>query len=180
VIFLPMTLVMVAGSTLVSRIVIRFGPRALQIVGMLLMTTGLLLFSRMSTGGSYLGQMLLPSLIVSMGMPFTFIPSTITATSGVNSEEAGLASAITNNARLFGGALGLAILAAVATSRTTGDLRHPTLAIHTAHQALLDGFHVAFLVAAALAFAGVLVAGLLMPARRVQPTHGTQPVAVEV
>jgi len=178
-IFLPMTLVMVAVSTLVSRIVLRFGPRPLQIVGMLLMTAGLLLFSRMTVGGSYVGQILLPSLITSVGMPFTFIPSTITATSGVDAEDAGLASAITNNARLFGGALGLAILAAIAATRTTGDLHHPTVAIHTAHQALLDGFHLAFLVAAALAFTGVLVAGLLMPSSRLQPEHGTQPVAVE-
>ena len=178
-IFLPMTLIMVAGSTLVSRIVIRFGPRTLQIVGMLLLTAGMLLFSRISVDGSYLRQLLLPSLISSMAVPFAFIPSTITATSGVSPEEAGLASAITNNARLFGGALGLAILAAIAASRTATDLHHPTLAIHTTHQALLAGFHLAFLVAAALAFTGVFVAGLLMPARRGQPAHGTQPIAIE-
>ncbi len=181
-IFLPMTLVMVAGSALVSRIMIRFGPRTLQIVGMLLLTAGMLLFSRISVDGSYLRQLLLPSLISSMAVPFAFIPSTITATSGVSPEEAGLASAITNNARLFGGALGLAILAAIAASRTAGDLHHPTLAIHTTHEALLAGFHLAFLVAAALAFTGVFVAGLLMPARARQArhdTHGSQPIAIE-
>jgi EmrB/QacA subfamily drug resistance transporter len=179
-IFLPMTLVMVAGSALVSRIMIRFGPRTLQVVGMLLLTAGMLLFSRLSVDGSYLGQMLLPSLISSIGVPFAFIPSTITATSGVKTEEAGLASAITNNARLFGGALGLAILAAIAASRTAGDLHHPTLAIHTTHQALLAGFHLAFLVGGALAFAGVFVAGLLMPARQAYAHgHGTRPVAIE-
>ena len=179
-IFLPMTLVMVAGSALVSRIMIRFGPRTLQVVGMMLLTAGMLLFSRISVDGSYLGQMLLPSLVSSMAVPLAFIPSTISATSGVEAEEAGLASAITNNARLFGGALGLAILAAIAASRTARDLHHPTLAIHTTHQALLAGFHLAFLVAAALAFAGVFVAGLLMPARQAYAhSHGTHPIAIE-
>ena len=134
----------------------------------------------MSVDGSYLGQMLLPSLISSIGVPFAFIPSTITATSGVKTEEAGLASAITNNARLFGGALGLAILAAIAASRTAGDLHHPTLAIHTTHQALLAGFDLAFLVGAALALAGVFVAGLLMPARQAYAhAHGAHPIAIE-
>jgi EmrB/QacA subfamily drug resistance transporter len=180
VIFLPMTFVLGAGAILVARVVIRFGAKRLQIAGLLLITGGMLLFSQMTVDGSYLGQILLPSLMVSLGLSVCFVPSTISATAGVDPKDAGLAAAITNNARLFGGALGLAILAAIATSRSTSDLHHPTAAIHTAQQALLDGFHLAFLVSAAIAFVGALVAGALMPAMRPQTeAHAAQQIPAE-
>jgi hypothetical protein len=96
-------------------------------------------------------------------MPFAFIPATISATTGVKPQEAGLASGVVNTARMFGGALGLAVLATLATSRTNHDLHNPTAAIHTAGQALVDGFQVGFAAAAAIAFAGALVAIFITP-----------------
>jgi hypothetical protein len=82
------------------------------------------------------------------------------AMSGVTPSEAGLASGLVNTARLFGGALGLAILAAIATSRTNSDLRH---AGTTAHAALVSGFQLAFLVSAAFALVGCLVVAFGLP-----------------
>jgi EmrB/QacA subfamily drug resistance transporter len=183
-IFLPMTTSIVIGSTVASRITLRVGPKRLLVLGMLGLGAGLLLFARLSVGGSYLGDMLAPSLVTSIAMPFAFIPGTICATSGVAPQEAGLASGVVNSSRMFGGALGLAVLATLAASHTHHDLRHPSAAIHTFNQALVNGFSLAYILGAGLAFAGALVAAFGMPnvRRHAAPAAVTsqQPVAVEV
>jgi EmrB/QacA subfamily drug resistance transporter len=153
--FLPMTIALIVCSRVASRGASLFGVRRMQIGGMVGVTIGLFLFARLNLQGGYLNEMLAPSLITSISIPFAFIPSTLAATSGVATEEAGLASAVLNTSRLVGGALGLAILATLATARSNSDLRHPTAAIHTANQALVNGFHLAFLAAAVIAALGV-------------------------
>jgi len=161
--FLPLTLFIVIGSMVASRITIRVGAKRLLIAGMLALALGLLLFARITPGGGYLSEILLPGLLTAGGLSFAFIPGTICATAGVEPHEAGLASALVNTARLFGGALGLAILATLATSRTASDLRHPTAAVHTVNQALVSGFQFAFVLAAAFAFVGAVIAAFAMP-----------------
>jgi MFS family permease len=162
-IFLPMTLAIVVGSTIASRIVFRVGAKRLLIAGMVVLSAGLFLFTRLSVTGSYLGVMLAPSLLTSIGMPFAFIPGTISATSGVAPQEAGLASGVVNTARMFGGALGLAILATLASSHTNHLLHHPTASVHTLNQALVSGFSLAFWIAGSLGLFGALVAAFGMP-----------------
>jgi EmrB/QacA subfamily drug resistance transporter len=177
--FLPMTLCIIVGSTLASRAVIRIGAKPLLVAGMAAQTLGLLLFTRLSLSGGYVSEFLAPSLLVAIGIGLAFVPATICAVAGVRPQEAGLASGLVNTARLFGGALGLAILAAIATSKTNSDLHH--IVAGTAHSplsALTDGFQLAFLVAAAFALVGGLVAlfGLpRIPARR----PGAAPAAEE-
>jgi MFS family permease len=158
--FLPMTLCIVAGSTAASRLVGRVGPKPVLIAGMISLTAGLFWFTDISVSGSYAGTMLGPSLLTALGIGLAFVPATISAVAGVAPHEAGLASGLVNTARLFGGALGLAILAAIATSRTNADLRH---AGTTAHAALVSGFQLAFVVSATLALAGALVAAFGLP-----------------
>jgi MFS family permease len=162
-VFLPMTLAIVAGSMIASRITIRIGAKRLLIFGMSMLTVGLALFSTITVHSSYFGIIIVASLLTSFAMPFAFIPGTITATSGVAPQEAGIASGIVNAARLFGGALGLAILATLATSHSNSLLRHPTASVHNVHQALVSGYDLAFLVGACMAFVGVLVAGFVIP-----------------
>ncbi len=154
--FLPMTLCIVVGSTVASRAVIRIGAKPLLLAGMASLTIGLLLLTGISVGGSYLSDVLVPSLLVAIGIGLSFVPATILAVAGVARREAGLASGLVNTSRLVGGALGLAILAAIATAKTNDDLRSG--AAHSAHAALTNGFQLAFLVAAAFAFVGGLVA----------------------
>jgi EmrB/QacA subfamily drug resistance transporter len=161
--FLPMTLSIALFSVLASRLVRRFGAKRMLVVGMSLQTIGLLVFTDVSVGGSYLGNVLVPSLIVAVGMGMAFVPVTITAVAGVAPQEAGLASGLVNTSRMFGGALGLAILAAVATARTNNDLHHTVVTTHSLHVALTDGFQLAFIVAAAIALAGALVALFALP-----------------
>src|SRR3954470_12514728 len=115
---LPMTLMIIAGSTVASRLTSRRGAKPLLVAGMTLQAIGLLLFARVSPHGTYAADVLAPSLLVSAGIGMAFVPVTITAVAGVAPSEAGLASGLVNTSRLVGGALGLAVLATVATERT--------------------------------------------------------------
>jgi EmrB/QacA subfamily drug resistance transporter len=158
--FLPMTLCIVAGSTLASRVVGRVGAKPLLVAGMVSLTLGLAWFTGISPHGTYVGSMLFPSLLTAAGIGLAFVPATISAVSGVAPAEAGLASGLVNTARLVGGALGLAILAAIAAARTNSDLHH---AGTTAHAALTSGFQLAFVVSAAFSLVGALVAAFGLP-----------------
>ena len=174
--FLPMTLCIVAGSTAASKLVGRVGAKPVLIAGMASLTVGLFWFTDISVTGTYLGAMLVPSLLTALGIGLAFVPATISAVSGVAPHEAGLASGLVNTARLFGGALGLAILAAIATSRTNSDLHH---AGTTAHAALVSGFQLAFAVSAAFALVGALVVAFglpRLPARGPAPAGQMTPV----
>jgi EmrB/QacA subfamily drug resistance transporter len=163
--FLPMTLCIVAGSTFASRAVIRVGAKRLLVTGLVLMAAGLILFTDITPRGSYLSELLVPSLLVATGIGLAFVPATIAAVAGVEPHESGLASGLVNTSRLFGGALGLAILAALATSRTNADEHAAAshLTTGTVHAALTSGFQIAFVVAAGFAAIGVLIAVVGLP-----------------
>ena len=102
-------------------------------------------------------------MLVAIGIGLSFVPATIAAVAGVASGEAGLASGLVNTSRLFGGALGLAILAALATARTDA---HHAVGVAATHAALTSGFHLAFMVAAGFSLAGGLVALFGLPGSR--------------
>jgi EmrB/QacA subfamily drug resistance transporter len=157
--FLPMTLAIVVCSTLASRLVTRIGSKPLLIIGMLSLTVGLIWFTGISAHGTYVSDMLGASLLAAIGLGLSMVPAAISAVAGVAPQEAGLASGLVNTARLFGGALGLAILAAIATSRTNSDVSHGV----APHIALTNGFQLAFWVAAAFSVVGALVAAFGMP-----------------
>ncbi len=170
--FLPMTVCIVLGSALASRAVIRIGAKPLLLAGMAALTVGLLLLKGLSVDGTYTSVMLAPSLLVAIGIGLSFVPATILAVSGVDSAEAGLASGLVNTSRLFGGALGLAILAAIATAKTNAVLSSGD---HSLHAALTSGFELAFIVAAGLALVGGLVALVGLPRSAQRGEHGEQP-----
>src|SRR5436190_14078885 len=152
--FLPMTAAIIIGSTLAARTVARAGAGTMLGIGMGLAAAGMLLFARVSPEGTYVGDVLVPSLLVAVGIGLSFVPVTIAAVAGVRPEEAGLASGLVNTSRQVGGSLGLAILATVATQRTA--------AVGTGPGALTAGFHRAFEVGALFAFAGAVVALLVV------------------
>ena len=173
--FLPMTLCIVAGSTIASRTVARVGAKPLLVGGMAVMTLGLVLFTRITTHGDYVADVLVPGMLVGIGMGFAFVPATISAVAGVAPAEAGLASGLVNTSRLFGGALGLAVLAAIATSHTNSQLAGGA----SAHAALTSGFTLAFGIAAAFALIGGFVAAFglpAVPARRPAQAGAVAPV----
>lgn len=161
--FLPMTLLVVAGSQVAGRLTGRVGPGRVLAVGMSLIASGMLLFTQASPDGSYLADVLAPSLLAAAGIGFSFVPVTIAATTGVAGAEAGLASGLVNTFRQVGGSLGLALLATLATQRTAelaGSVGRST--------ALTEGFDRAFLVGGLFALAGAAAAVALLIRRSPQ------------
>ena len=112
--------------------------------------------------GSYVGDILFPSLLAAVGLGFAFVPMTIAAVAGVAAHEAGLASGLINTSQQIGGALGLAILASIANSRTDDLMTEAGGAPSALPNALTDGFQIAFLVGAGFAVLGAILAATLI------------------
>jgi sugar phosphate permease len=143
--------------------VTRFGFKPVLVTGMLFVAGGLFWFSRVpGTGGTFVANVLGPSILAAIGLGLSFVPVTIAAVTGTRPHEAGLASGLVNTAQQVGGALGLAILATIANSRTK-DLIHGGQ--HNAAIALTKGFERAFLVGTGFALAGALLAAVLISSR---------------
>ncbi len=176
--FLPMTGTLAAAATMAPRLVARFGGRATLTAGMLLIALGALLLTQISPGGSWAGDVLVPSVILALGMGLSFVPVTIAAVAGVPPERAGLASGLVNTSRQMGGALGLAVLTSVATSLTNSYVRdHGVSALSGA--ALVHGYQGGFLLGGLLALAGAAAAALLLPSLRPAPAGAVAPAAAD-
>ncbi len=157
--FLPVTAGIGIGAGLSQVGVKRLGIRTTSIIGMSISTVGMLMLLTSDADGSYLGDVL-PGLIpISIGMGLTFVPVTLLATSGVQNRDAGLASGLFNTSQQVGGALGLAILSTLAVNRTEnhlGGLPGRPTAVGQG-EALVTGFHAAFLGGALFFVAGIIV-----------------------
>src|SRR5690242_13730064 len=141
-------------SAVAAQLVTRVGVKPVLVVGMAALTTGLVYFTQISVDGSYVSDLLPGFLIVGLGLRFSFVPISIAALAGVQPAEAGLASGLFNTTQQIGGALGIAALSTIATSRTSD-----ALATHNAlPSALVHGFTGAFLVGTGIAAVGVLAA----------------------
>jgi MFS family permease len=129
---------------------------------MALLTAGLVWFGQVSVGGSYLGHILGPSLLAGVGLGLAFVPVTIAAVAGIRESDAGLASGLINTSQQIGGALGLAVLATIATSRTNDLLAAAHHNPADMPQALTEGFQSAFRIGAGFAALGVVFAFVLI------------------
>jgi MFS family permease len=181
--YLPLALTIIVSAGVASQLVTRVGFKPPLIAGMLLVAAGLIWFGQVSApGGTYLSDILFPSLLAAVGLGFAFVPVTIAAVTGTRPAEAGLASGLINTSQQVGGALGLAVLATVATGRTddvfaSGE-RNPAVA-------LTEGFQDAFLAGAGLALLGALLAAVLISSKdsrehseAARREGATEPVAV--
>ena len=97
--------------------------RNVLLVGMVLLTLGLLFFTRVSPHGSYLGDLAPGFILAGVGLGFAFIPVTIAALMGISDDESGLASGLINTSQQIGGAFGVALLTTVFTSRTADQIQ---------------------------------------------------------
>jgi EmrB/QacA subfamily drug resistance transporter len=157
--FLPCTLVMGALSLRYSsRLITRFGPLRTLVPGLALVASGLLGFTLAPVDGDYLVHVLPVMLLIGTGVAVAFPALMTLAMSGATPADAGLASGLVNTTVQVGGALGLAVLATLAASQTGGS---------SAPAALNDGYHLAYLIGAALVVAAIGVAlTVLRPAAR--------------
>jgi EmrB/QacA subfamily drug resistance transporter len=172
--YLPSTVLWGASSLLLSdRLVMRFGINRPLIAGLGLMTLGLILFARTPVDGNFLIDVLPGTIAVGLGAGIGFNPILLAAMSGVAPSEAGLASGVVNTAFMMGGALGLAILASLAASRTdsleaSGD---------GAVAALNSGYHAAFLVGAVFVVVSAVVVAAVLRASAHALGHGGEEAA---
>lgn len=172
--FLPVGLCTLTGALIASRIVHIFGARNQLMLGLGLAAAGLLWLSRVGAGDAYLVHVLGPEILVGLGFGLTFIPMTLSATAGVPVHEAGLASGLINTTRQIGGALGLAVMATVASgiaaSHGLGD--HPG-------EALASGYRAAFIIAGCGMIEGVLLATFLPKLKGPDEVVGIEPGGVD-
>jgi EmrB/QacA subfamily drug resistance transporter len=134
--YLPLTFVAAVGAGVASQLLNRVGTRPLMFVGGLITAGGIFWLSRIPVHGSYVSDLLPGMLLVGIGVTPMFVAVATAANAGVPADKAGLAASLLNASQQLGGALGLAILTAVATSQT----RHQLAAHSSASHALVSGF----------------------------------------
>jgi EmrB/QacA subfamily drug resistance transporter len=157
--YLPLALLIMASAGIASQLVTKLGYKPVLAMGLAFIVVGLAWFSRVSVGGGFLTDVLGPSLFAAAGLGFAFVTTTIAAVSGVEESEAGLASGLINTSQQIGGALGLAVLSTIATSRTD-DLTAAGAVPST--NALTEGFQAAFLGGAGIALVGFVLTLVLI------------------
>jgi EmrB/QacA subfamily drug resistance transporter len=170
---LPLAAGIVLAAASAAPLVARLGIRRVLIGGLVLFAGGLVWFAQLPVDGRYLADLLGPSLLIALGLGFAFVPITILAETGVRDREYGLASGLLNTSQQVGGALGLAVLTTIATSRTT----HLFASGHTYAQSLTLGFHVGFLGAAGFVLIGIVAAATIGTRRVKQPAPASSPIA---
>jgi MFS family permease len=155
--FLPANLIMAAFSLgLSAKLVMRFGIRRPLSGGLALAAIGLALLARAPVGGHFATDVLPSMILLGLGAGLALNPVLLAAMDDVDPADAGLASGIVNTSFMMGGALGLAVLASVASARTNSLLGSG----HARLAALTGGYHTAFAVGAAFAI-GAAVLGAL-------------------
>jgi MFS family permease len=141
-----------------GRLTARFGARATLLAGLTLIVAGLAYFARVPTNGDYVVDVLPVMLLLGTGAGLSFPALMTLAMSGVTPSESGLASGLVNTSLQVGGAVGLAVLATLATSRSDTLLG----AGEPAAAALTSGYHLAFIVGAGLVAVALLVAATVL------------------
>lgn len=175
--YLPLAGGIIVSAGIASVLTTRIGFKPVLAGGMMLVAGGLFWFSRVSPDGTYLGDLLFPSLLAALGLGFAFVPLTIASVSGVEPDDAGLASGLINTSQQVGGALGLAILVAVSNS-AFGD------ATGAMPVRLTESFQSAFLVGTGLAVTGAILSLVLISSQHSRDHRDAaqagelQPVAV--
>ena len=169
--FLPSNVIMgIFSIGLSAKLVMRFGIRLPLATGLLLAAAGLVLFARAPVDGNFLVDVLPSMLLLGFGAGMAFNPVLLAAMSDVEPQDAGLASGVVNTAFMMGGALGLAVLASVAAHQTES-----LSASGEAHlDALVGGYHVAFVAGAFFAVAAATIGGTLLRAKMPAGAHGAE------
>ena len=158
--YLPLAVSIILSAGIASALVTRIGFKPTLIGGLVIVAVGLFWFSRISATGSYASDVLGPSILAGLGLGFAFVPVTIAAVTGTSGPQAGVASGLINTAQQIGGALGVAILVSVSTSRIADFGRAATT-----NHALVAGYSRAFLIGCGFAVLGALISAVAISSR---------------
>jgi EmrB/QacA subfamily drug resistance transporter len=179
--YLPLALVIIVSAGLASVLVTKLGFKPVLVMGMALVTLGLLWFTQLPEDGVYLKNIIAPMILAAFGLGFAFVPVTIAAVSNISADDSGLASGLINTSQQIGGALGLAVLATIANTRTQdlveaahGNPLRPDAA------SLTDGFNAAFLAGAGFAVLGIIAALVMIRSSDSKALVGADPEKVAV
>jgi MFS family permease len=152
--YLPLTAGVVVAAGVATPLIARIGTRPVLVGGIAVAAFGMLLLSRISADGTYVADLLPGFMVIAFGLGAGFVAVTTAANAGVPADRAGLAAALLNAAQQVGGALGLAILSAIATART----HHLAALGDPSAESLTGGFRSAMLVAALILLAAAALA----------------------
>jgi EmrB/QacA subfamily drug resistance transporter len=174
--YLPLAVSIIISAGVASQLVTRIGFKPTLIGGLVVLAIGLFWFSRISVNGSYVSDVLGPSILAGLGLGFTFVPVTIAAVTGTSGPQAGIASGLINASQQIGGALGIAILVSVSTSRIADFGR----AAGT-HHALVAGYSRAFLIGCGFAVLAALLSAVVISGKdsreQAEATRGEAAIA---
>jgi EmrB/QacA subfamily drug resistance transporter len=160
--FLPGNLIMMACSLGISAMLVtRYGFRVPLAFGLVLAAGALLWFARAPVDGSFVADVLPAMILIGIGAGLAFNPVLMAAMSDVEPQDSGLASGIVNTCFMMGGAVGLAVLASVATART----QHLAANGHGTLAALTGGYHLAFVIGALFALSGAIIGAVFLRTR---------------
>jgi EmrB/QacA subfamily drug resistance transporter len=166
--YLPITAGFAVAGGMASQLVTRIGTRPVVVAGCLIASAGIYFVSRVPLNGSYLGDLLPGFVVMSLGAGMVFVSVTAAANAGVSADKAGLAAGLLNSSQQIGSALGLAILSAVAITRTDH-----LIASQVSHLVAADaGYH------RALLLGSLLMAGAALIAMRIGNTREAAPLVM--
>jgi EmrB/QacA subfamily drug resistance transporter len=166
--YLAVALTAVVASGISQALVTRAGVKPILTIGMLLLGGGLAYFTQVSPNGSYVGDLLPGFLLIGVGLGFSFVPVSIAALAGIDGHDAGLASGLINTSQQIGGAIGLAVLATVSTTRTENLLADGS----DPATALTSGFQLAFWVGVGLAVASLVATLVVLRGKDLEQVPG--------
>jgi len=173
--YLPLALAIIVSAGIASQLVTKLGFKPVLVAGLVLVAIGLLWFSQVPVDGSYVGDLLGPMVLAAIGLGFAFVPVTIAAVSSISADDSGLASGLINTSQQIGGALGLAILGTIASSRTTDLVADAQGDPSALPGALTEGFQLAFLAGAGFAILGIIATLVLVRGSDSRAVVGADP-----
>jgi EmrB/QacA subfamily drug resistance transporter len=173
--YLPLALAIIASAGAASALVTRLGFKPVLIAGMGMCAIALVWFSQLPVDGTYVADLLGPMVIAAVGLGFAFVPVTIAAVSNISADDSGLASGLINTSQQVGGALGLAVLGTIASSRTEDLIRAAPGDPSAVPNALTEGFQLAFLAGAGFAVAGIIATLILVRGEDSRAIVGANP-----
>jgi predicted MFS family arabinose efflux permease len=173
--YLPLALAIIASAGVASVLVTKLGFKKVLLAGLGLITIALLWFGQVPVSGSYVSDLLGPMVVAAVGLGFAFVPVTIAAVSNVSEDESGLASGLINTSQQIGGALGLAVLGTIASTRTEDLITTAQGAPAAIPGALTEGFQLAFLTGAGFAVLGIIATLVLVRSKDSQAVIGASP-----